>query len=148
MLCQEQGGTLERVITYASRGLSSSERTYSAYKLTFLALKWGVTEKFHGYIYRNRFLVLTDNNTLTYVLTTAQIDSTGHRWLVDLQLYNFSIRYRPGRTNVDADLFSRLPKRITEETKLREGQRKRDAGEHAPEYQEICKRPSGLFVNQ
>ena len=104
---------------YASRGLSSSERNYSAYKLEFRALKCSVTEKFHDYLYGNSFLVFTDNNPLTYVLTTAKLDSTGHRWLADLQLYNFSIRYRLGTTNVDADLLSRLPRRVTEETKLR-----------------------------
>ena len=119
MLCQEQGG-LERVIAYASRGLSSSERNYSAYKLEFLALKWSVTEKFHDYLYGNSSLVFTDNNPLTYVLTTAKLDSTGNRSLADLQLCNFSIRYRPGRTNADADLLSRFLGRVTEETKVRE----------------------------
>ena len=136
VLCQEQGG-LERVIAYASHGLSSSERNYSAYKLELLALKWSVTEKFHDYLYGNSFLVLTDNNPLTYVLTTAKLDSTGHRWLADLQLYNFSIRYRPGRTKVDADLLSRLPRRVTKETKLREDRPKTDAGADTREYQEI-----------
>ena len=114
VLCQQQGG-LERVIVYASRGLSSFERNYSAYKLEFLALKWSITEKFHDCLYGKSFLVLTDSNPVTYVLKTAKLDSTGYRWLVDLQLYNFSIRYRPGRTNVDADLFSRLLKRATGE---------------------------------
>ncbi|CAG2252589.1 unnamed protein product [Mytilus edulis] len=34
---------------------------------------------------------------------------TGHRWLADLASYHFNIKYRPGRTNADADGLSRLP---------------------------------------
>ena len=38
-----------RVIAYASRSLSPSERNYPAHKLEFLALKWAITDKFHEY---------------------------------------------------------------------------------------------------
>nr|ATA66769.1 Pol, env [Haliotis discus hannai] len=98
-----------RVIAYASRSLTPSERNYSAHKLEFLCLKWSVSEKFHDYLYGHHFEVVTDNNPLTYVLTTARLDATGHRWLAALASYNFSIRYRPGSANTDADTLSRLP---------------------------------------
>ena len=78
ILYQEQAGH-KRVIAYASRGLSGSERRYPVHKLEFLALKWAVTDKFHDYLYGNRFVVRTDNNPLTYALTTAKLDATGHR---------------------------------------------------------------------
>lgn len=45
----------------------------------------------------------TDNNPLTYVLTTAKLSATGHRWLAALSTYDFGIQYRPGRENIDAD---------------------------------------------
>ena len=70
VLYQLQGGR-KRVIAYASRALSKSERNYSAFKLEFLALKWAVTEKFADYLTMQHFSVLTDNNPLTYVLTTV-----------------------------------------------------------------------------
>ena len=41
-------------------------------------LKWAVTEQFHKYLYGNTFDVYTDNNPLTYVLTTAKLDAMGH----------------------------------------------------------------------
>ena len=83
ILYQVQNGS-ERVISYASRGLRSSERNYPAHKLEFLALRWAVCEKFHDYLYGQTFEVHTDNNPLTYVLLTAKLDATGHRWLADL----------------------------------------------------------------
>ena len=108
VLYQTQDGK-QRVIGYASRGLDKSERNYAAHKLEFLALKWAVTEKFADYLHGHRFTVLTDNNPLTYVLTSAKLDATGQRWVAALASFDFNILYRPGRNNSDADGLSRLP---------------------------------------
>ncbi len=97
------------VIAYASRTLKPSEKHYSAYKLEFLALYWAVTKKFAGYLQgQQSFTVTTDHNPLTYVLTSAKLDSTGHRWLAELTNYNFDILYKPGKHNIDADALSRI----------------------------------------
>ena len=69
------------MIHYASRGLKGSEKNYPAAKLEFLALKRAITEKMHDYLYRNNFTVVTDNNPLTYALSKAKLEATGHRWL-------------------------------------------------------------------
>ena len=56
--------------------MSKSESHYPAHKLEFLALKWAVCEKFHEYLYgSNMFEVYTDNNPLTYVLSSAKLDA-------------------------------------------------------------------------
>ncbi|KAL5021393.1 hypothetical protein ScPMuIL_000548, partial [Solemya velum] len=107
VLYQQQGHHMH-VIAYGSRSLSKSEKNYPAHKLEFLALKWAVTEKFQDYLYGHKFTVLTDSNPLTYVLSTAKLDATGHRWLAALAAYNFNIKYRPGVNNSDADALSRL----------------------------------------
>uniref|UniRef100_A0A3B1IWP2 Gypsy retrotransposon integrase-like protein 1 n=1 Tax=Astyanax mexicanus TaxID=7994 RepID=A0A3B1IWP2_ASTMX len=107
-LYQQQDGQL-RVIAYASRGLSYSEKRYPTHKLEFLAVKWAVTDKFFDYLYGAEFTIMTDNNPLTYVLTSAKLDAAGHRWLAALSTFNFSIRYRAGKRNQDADGLSRRP---------------------------------------
>ena len=107
VLYQVQDGQ-KRVIAYASRSLSKSERNYPVHKLEFLALKWAITDKFHEYLYGSEFQVFTDNNPLTYVLTTAKLDATGHRWVAALSNYTFSITYKPGKGHVDADALSRI----------------------------------------
>lgn len=52
-------------------------------------------------------MVRTDNNPLTYVLTTAKLNATSHRWLAALTTYDFDNKYKSGRDNVDADWLSR-----------------------------------------
>ena len=52
--------------------------------------------------------MFTDNNPLTYILTTAKLDATGHRWVAALSNYTFSISYKHGRNNTDADALSRI----------------------------------------
>ena len=74
-----------------------------------------MTEKFHDYLYGNTIEVITDNNPLTYVLTTAKLDATGQRWIACLSDYNFTIRYRSGSRNADADGLSGRPECETEE---------------------------------
>ena len=50
----------------------------------------------------------TDNSPLTYVLTTAKLDVCGQRWVAKLANYNFTIQYRSGQSNVEADALSRI----------------------------------------
>ena len=73
------------------RTLSKSERNYDTHKLEFLALKWLIMERFHEYWYGGHFEVYTDNNPLTYILTTAKLDATRQRWVASLANYNFKI---------------------------------------------------------
>ena len=70
---------VEKVNSYASRYLTESETKYPVHKLEFLCLKWVITEQFYEYLYENTFNVYTDNNPLTYVLTTAKLGAMGHR---------------------------------------------------------------------
>ena len=108
VLYQKQDGKL-RVIAYASRSVSKSESHYPAHKLEFLALKWAVCEKFHEYLYGSKtFEVYTDNNPLTYVLTSAKLDACGQRWVAKLANYNFTIKYKCGFSNVEADVLCRI----------------------------------------
>ncbi|XP_061817764.1 uncharacterized protein [Nerophis lumbriciformis] len=111
VLYQRQNGML-RVVAYGSRTLTPAEKNYRLHsgKLEFLALKWSVCEKFRDYLYyAPHFTIYTDNNPLTYVMSTAKLNAVGHRWVGELSDFRFDIRYRPGKINVDADTLSRCP---------------------------------------
>lgn len=79
---------------------------YSSRKLEFLALKWVVTQKFREYLLGNKFLVFTDNNPLSY-LQYAKLGAVEQRWVSELAVFDFEIKYRPGPMNRNADALSR-----------------------------------------
>ena len=117
VLSQLQDGE-ERVIAYASRGLRKTERNdayYSAFKLELLALKWAITDKFKEYLMGGKFTVFTDHNPLVH-LNTAQLRAVEQRWIAQLANFQFDIKYRPGKSNDNADALSRLPHTDVEET--------------------------------
>lgn len=97
------------MIAFASSGLSNCEKHYHTHKFEFLVLKWAVTDKFFDYLYGAQFTVVTVNNPLRYVLTTARLDASGHRWLAALSTFDFHVQYRAGKKNQDADGLSRWP---------------------------------------
>ena len=100
----------KRVIAYASRSLSKSKARYPAHKLESLVLKWALTDQFYEYMYgKNSFDVYTNNNPLTYVFTSAKLDTCGQRWVCAIALMNFRIHYKPGKSNIDADALSMIP---------------------------------------
>ena len=105
---QKQPDGTERVIAYASWSLNKAEWNYNAHKLEFLALKWAITDQFHEYLYGSpKFDVFTDNNPLTYILTTAKFDAIGHRWIAKLGPYHFDLHYKPSKRN-PTDPLSRI----------------------------------------
>lgn len=109
-LYQHQNGN-KRVIAYVSRRQNKAEGHFYAHKLEFLALKWSVCEKFNEYLYGAEFKVLIDNNPLTYTLTSAKPDATGHRWpitlyriLTQMPCYDFQVLWRlQSQHKVDKD---------------------------------------------
>jgi hypothetical protein len=108
---QKRGDRLA-VIAYGSRTLTPAEKNYHLHsgKLEFLALKWAVCDRFRDYLYYAPYTdVYTDNNPLTYALTSAKLDATRQRWVAELADFNLKLHYKPGKQNSDADALSRLP---------------------------------------
>ena len=48
-------------------------------------------------------------NTLTYILTSVQLNATGHHWVASLTNYNFTLRLKTGKVNVGADTLFHIP---------------------------------------
>ena len=103
-------------VAFGSRELKGGEAKYHSSKLEFLALKWAITEQFREYLQYRPFTVLTDNNPLTYILTTPNLDALGHRWVAALASYNMTIKYLKGSDNKVADALSRIETRLDPDT--------------------------------
>ena len=73
ILSQKQVDGWFHLVAYGSQALTAHEKNYHSTKLEFLALKWAVMEHFKGYLFYQPFLVKTDNNPLTYIMTTPNL---------------------------------------------------------------------------
>ena len=132
-------------VAYASRSLSKSEKNYHSSKLEFLALKWAVTKQFKEYLLYKPFTVRTDNNPLTYILATSNLDATGHRWVAALADFNMKIKYLRGADNKVADVLSRIESRL--DTLTTDQSLRGDETKHLP-CQEDCTEVDKEAVNK
>ena len=117
VLSQKQEDRCYHPVAYASRGLKGGELRYHSSKLEFLTLKWAITEQFCKYLQYQPFHVKTDNNPLTYVMSTPNLDAVGHHcWVAFLAGFNFIIEYLRGADNKVADALSRVGDRLELDT--------------------------------
>ena len=96
VLSQKQADGWFHLVAYGSQALTAHEKNNHSTKLEFLALKWAITEHFKEYLLYQHFLVKTDNNPLTYIMTTPNLDATGHQWVGALVKFNFQLEYQKG----------------------------------------------------
>ena len=78
VLSQKQVDGRFHPVAYGSQALAAHEKNYHSTKFEFLALKWAIMVLFKEYLLYQPFLVKTDNNPLTYIMTTPNLDTTGH----------------------------------------------------------------------
>ena len=120
VLSQKQADGQYHPIAYASHVMNETEQRYHSNKQEFLTLKWAVAEQFHEYLSpygknRNEFVVRTDNNPLTYIFSSANLDAAGQHWVARLASYNFSLEYQKGKDNTVADFLSQMNEHLPEE---------------------------------
>ena len=92
------------------------DKNYHSTKLKFLALKWAVMEHFKEYLLYQPFLVKTDNNPLTYIMMTPNLNATGHQWVRALARFDFQLEYQKGCNNTVADALSWITTHLDPDT--------------------------------
>ena len=107
VLTQKQSDGRYHPVAFRSRVLHGAEVNYLSTKVEFLAMKWS-TEHFQTYLLGCHFKVHTDNNPLTYFLTTSNMDSMKQRWIHEVAKYDFFLKYQKGKNNTMADALSRI----------------------------------------
>ena len=103
----------ERPIAYASRTMAPAEKRYSHMDKEALAIIFGL-KRFHQYLYGRKFIIYTDHKPLSYLFEPTRAipqlaSSRLQRWALTLSAYTYSIEYKSGKSNGNADAFSRLP---------------------------------------
>ena len=82
-----------RVICYASRSLTDTERRYSQTEKEALALVWAC-EKFHPYVYGVPFDLVTDDKPLEVIYgPRSKPCAPIERWVLRMQPYKFKVKY-------------------------------------------------------
>ena len=98
---------VELPVAFFSRKLQPRERRYSATELEGLAVVAAVSH-FDTYLVTHPFTVETDHRALIFLNSARHSNGRLARWVLRLQPYSFSLRYRPGLLNANADAMSRL----------------------------------------
>lgn len=101
-------GKVEKVVAYASRSLSKSERKYCVTRKELLALVYFV-KYFRHYLYGQRFTIRTDHGSLRWLMKFKNPEGQVARWLETLAAYQMTVEHRPGRLHGNADGLSRRP---------------------------------------
>ena len=109
VLLQESEDGQYHLVAFASWELKGGEPKYHSSKLKFLALKWAVTKQFREYLLYQPFTICMDNNPLTYILTTPNLDALVHHWVVALAGYNMKLEYLKGSDNKVTTTLSHVP---------------------------------------
>ena len=116
VLLQNVNGA-ERVVAYASRTLSKSERKYCVTRKEMLALVY-FTKYFKHYLDGRKFTARTDHGSLKFKNPEGQVA----RWLEILSSFDMIIEHKRGRLHSNADGLSRIPCRqcgISDDEKIK-----------------------------
>ncbi|XP_062542448.1 uncharacterized protein K02A2.6-like [Armigeres subalbatus] len=100
-----------RIISYASKSLSKTERKYSALDKEAMAIYWGVG-RFDMYLRGKFFTILTDHKPLLNIFDKdSSPNARQQRWILQLQGYRFKLLHVPGKKYI-ADPLSRLAQTV------------------------------------
>lgn len=97
----------DKPICYASRTLNDSELNYSTIEKELLAIVWA-TKYFRPYLFGRKFKILTDHKPLQWIMNLKEPNSRLTRWRLKLSEYDYSIIYKKGKYNTNADALSRV----------------------------------------
>ena len=95
-----------RPVAYYSKQLQGAQTRYSATELEGLAIFKSINYFAH-FLFGCHFTVVTDHKALVAFLHSRKLNRRLQGWILQLQQYDFSIEYRPGMENADADALSR-----------------------------------------
>ena len=98
------------VIAYESRKLKIHERNYATYDLE-LAIVIHALKMWRHHLIGRKFILMTDNKGLKYLLDQPNLNAKQARWLAFLSEYDkFEIQHIKGKENKVADALSRNAK--------------------------------------
>ena len=117
VLAHKMPDNSEKPIAFASRTLTPAERNYSQLEKEALSIVYAV-KRFYQYLYGTHFTLYSDHKPLERLLGEFQqisplASARIQRWALTLAAYQYTIKYKPGKSMSTADALSRLPLQTT-----------------------------------
>ncbi|KAK2718375.1 hypothetical protein QYM36_005624, partial [Artemia franciscana] len=111
----------KNIISFSSRSLNTTEQKYSQIEKELYAIVFGIRH-FHQYLYGHSFVVVTDHKPLETLINQPMQKSSCHqRMLLQIQPYDLTVIFQPGKEIPVPDTLSRLYLQSQDE-KLKQGQ--------------------------
>jgi hypothetical protein len=98
----------ERPVMYVSRTMQEAERNYPVREQEMLAIVFGV-KQLRDLLHGHPFIIQTDHESLKYLLAGPLPSARIRRWMLALAPFQYTVEYRKGDLNVNADVLSRYP---------------------------------------
>ena len=92
----------DKPIAFASRTLNSPEQNYSTIEKELIAIVW-VCRHFRPYLLGRNFTIVTEHKPLTWMFSVNDPSSRLLRWRLLLEEFDYTIEYKAGKKNVNAD---------------------------------------------
>ena len=117
-LIQQHKGK-DQPITFASKSLTDTETRYTNIERELLAIVFAC-QRFSTYLLGRSFVAESDHKPLEMIAMKNLANAPPHlqRMLLELQKYDVTIKYRPGKEMQLADALSHCPARASQEIKL------------------------------
>jgi hypothetical protein len=112
--------------------LRPSEKNYGITELECLSVIDAV-EHYYVYLTSQPFKIITDHQAIKYIQNFKHQNPRLMRWSLKLQNWDFTVEYKPGSKNTDADCLSRRPYKPEQE----EGEHNPRGLEDIPDPREI-----------
>lgn len=111
ILIQVQENGTNKIVAYASKSLTETEKRYPQSQRESLAIVWAI-ERFSHFLLGKRFTLFTDNKASEYLFhkkdrTSTRAITRAEGWALRLSMYNFDVKPVAGKENI-ADALSRL----------------------------------------
>ncbi|CAB1119356.1 unnamed protein product [Ectocarpus sp. CCAP 1310/34] len=105
---QGQLDGLVRPNVYISRATLPAERNWTVLDLEAGGIVWAI-KCLRGYLWSTKFIIYSDHKALESIGKVGEHNARVQRWLEFLSNFTYTLKYRKGSANGNADFLSRLP---------------------------------------